>query len=216
MFRSGSRWMLITYIAVALVFSAMFFMSGCTSSDSTSVNPVNMYEAEGKLNLKVKTISETSVTYGHSPQFFVENEIPLKLLKKVGLFVSKINLVRDDGQTTTVYENSEMLSEPTFYLRDEYMNEDSVFVSDVTVPATTYVKAEIYVSRVWVVYKTSSTSEEASWDASSFNKTIVLNAYAPVTVKPGETVNLAAFFNIAGRIGTTSGNFYPYAYIDSY
>jgi hypothetical protein len=190
----------------------MFIFSGC-GDDTTSVSPATTFYGDGKINLKITTDSDSSIVYGHAPQFFVQDEIPLVYLKTVGLFVNKIKLIDSDGESVTLYESTD-LTEPTFYLREDYMFEDRTFLSDVVVKAKTYVKAEIYLDRVWVKYKTSATSDEVSWDAMNFNKTIVANALEPITIRPGENVNINLKFFISGRVGQTQGEFYPYVFID--
>ena len=125
-FNLKSRSLMLTYISICLTLVALLF-SGC-GNDSSSVNPANMYSADGKVNVYLKADDTASVTYGSgAPQFFVDNEIPLKNLKSVGLFVSKINLVRTDGEKATLFFSDELQSEPTFYLREDYKNENVMF-----------------------------------------------------------------------------------------
>lgn len=214
-FSFKSRSLMITYIAISLSIIAVLF-SGC-GNDSSSVNPANMYSADGKVNVYLKADDSASVTYGSgAPQFFVDNEIPLKNLKSVGLFVSKINLVRTDGEKSTVFTMDELQSEPTFYLREDYQNENVLFLSDITVKSGVYAKMEIFVQRVWTVYRATELGAEISWDNKSYNQTIVLNSFAPIEVTAGVATDVTARFDISGRVGVDgngNGQFYPYAFL---
>lgn len=212
-----SKWVLMTYITLFTTVFLMTFISGCGSDSSSSVNPVNLYNGEGRVTLYIKSDSASSVTYGHgAPQFFVENEIPMKYLKSVGLFVSKVNLISEEGETVALYSADQMPTEPTFYLRDDYQTQNSIFVSDVAVKAYNYVKMEIMVDRVYTVYKNSELGAEISWDNKSYSKTIILNALSPIQVTPNGSISLEAMFDISGRVGldeNNNGEFYPYAYL---
>jgi len=208
---------MITYIAICLSLVTLLF-SGC-GNDSSSVNPANMYSADGKVNVYIRANDAASVTYGsRAPQFFVDNEIPLKNLKSVGLFVSKIALTRTDGDKTTLFFSEELQPEPTFYLRENYKNENILFLNDITIPSGIYAQMEIHVQRVWTVYRNTELGAEISWDDKSYNKTIILNSFSAIDIKAGTSVNVNAKFDIGGRIGTDgngNGQFYPYAFLSN-
>ncbi|MGM0608513.1 MAG: hypothetical protein ACQESP_08845 [Candidatus Muiribacteriota bacterium] len=212
-FNSGARWILITYIAATVILSSMLMLGGC-SGGSSSVTPTSVFTPEGRVNLEINTVNKASVTYGRgAPEFFVHPEIPLKQLYSVGLFVSRITLIGENGEESNIYQEDGLISEPTFFLRDDYENTNTNFLNDATVKAVNYVRMEMSVGRVWTRYQTDEDSEIASWDAQSYNRNIILNSFSPVKVKPGETVNISANFDIGGRVGMQEGEFYPFAYI---
>ena len=89
-------------------------------------------------------------------------------------------------------------------------------MNDITIPSGVYAKMEVYVQRVWTVYRTTELGAEISWDDKSYNKTIILNSFSEIDIKAGTVVDVNARFDISGRVGIDgngNGQFYPYAFL---